>query len=77
MAPHDHVFRVSFRFNSKHYELIAICAKASDRAEGFGLPADAQIIRIEDFGLRSEMDDTDFERLRQEAAEWNEWSGRL
>ena len=75
MALEDHVFRISFRLRGKNYELITV---GPEKGESLGgLSPDVEIVRVEDLGQRSEMDDDHFERLLQETAEWNEWSGRL
>jgi hypothetical protein len=75
MPPENHVFRISFRLHGKNYELITV---GPEKGESLGdLSPDVEIVRVEDLGPRSEMDDAELERLLQETADWNEWSGRL
>jgi hypothetical protein len=71
MLPPDHIFRISFRLCGKEFELISVGPGADQarRALG-GLSPQIQVLRVDDLGLRDEMDEAEFESLWQETPEW-------
>ena len=68
--PPDRVFRITFRSRGKEYRLISLGPGAREAGEAVtALSSRLEVLGVEDLGLRSEMDDAEFERLRKEHVE--------
>ena len=66
LAP-DRVFRIFFRLRTAEYELISVAPDAHQAGDNLvAQAAQIELVRVEDLGLRSEMDDAEFERLLDE-----------
>jgi hypothetical protein len=73
MSLTDNVFRIAFRLRGKDYQLICVDSSARQARDALAaLSPRLEVLGVEDLGLRSEMDDNEFERLRSEDLEQNE-----
>jgi hypothetical protein len=73
MSSPDRVFRIMFRLRGKHYQVILTGPEADQAGEDLAaLSPQLEVLGIEDLGLRSAMDDDEFERLRREDRDLSE-----
>ena len=70
--PRDRVFRITFRSRGKEYRLISRgpCARQAGEAVA-ALSPRLEVLEVEDLGLRSDMDDAEFEHLLDEVKRMN------
>jgi hypothetical protein len=70
MANSDRVFLISFRLRGKEYRMITTAPDGTQAIEDLRhLSPEVELIQIAEFGLFSEMNRAEFERLGREAVE--------